>query len=46
MFNRELVLQVREMIERFGSGVDDISHRLHLDPHLIQAVVDFINGVT
>jgi hypothetical protein len=44
MFNRSLVLQVREMMERFG--VNDIAHKLHLDPYLIQAVVDFINGVT
>jgi ADP-dependent phosphofructokinase/glucokinase len=44
MFNRELVSQVRELMERFGAN--DIAHKLHLDPYLIQAVVDFVNGVT
>lgn len=43
-FSRDLVLQVREMMERFD--VIQISHKLHLDPYLIQTVIDFINGVT
>jgi hypothetical protein len=44
MFSRDLVLEVREMMERFGAN--EIAHKMHLDPYLIQAVIDFINGVT
>jgi len=43
-YSRDLVLQVREMMERFDTI--QIAHKLHLDPYLIQAVIDFINGIT
>lgn len=32
------------MMER--TDVIGIAHRMHLDPNLIQAVIDFINGIT
>lgn len=44
MYSRELIKEVKELMER--SDVIGIAHRLHLDPTLIQAVMDFINGVT
>jgi hypothetical protein len=44
MFSRDLVLQVREYMERFDSI--QISHKMHIDPVIVQAIIDFINGVT
>ena len=43
-FPRELVLQVREMLER-GWDTATIASRMHVDPYLVQSVIDFINGV-
>ena len=43
-FNRDLVMQVREFMERFDCY--EIAHKLHLDPYTVQAIIDFINGVT
>lgn len=43
MFSRDLVSSVREMLDRHYD-IYVIASKLKLDPILIQAVVDFING--
>jgi len=43
-YSRELVLQVREMLER-GWDTATIASRMHVDPYLVQSIIDFINGV-
>jgi hypothetical protein len=43
-FSRDLILQVRELLERFDCV--EIACKLKLDPYTVQAIIDFINGVT
>lgn len=43
MFTRDMVLAVREMLERHWD-VYTIATRLKLDPHTVQQVIDFINN--
>lgn len=44
LFNHDLVMQVREFMERFD--VYQIAAKMKLDVHTVQAIIDFINGVT
>lgn len=44
LFNHDLVSQVREFMERFD--VYQIAAKMNLDPYMVQAIIDFINGVT
>lgn len=43
MFNRDLVNTVREMLER-NWDIYEMATKLKMDPHLVRAIVDFING--
>lgn len=43
MFTRDMVLAVREMLERHWD-VYTIAARLKIDPYTVQQVVDFINN--
>ena len=43
-YSRELVQQVRELMERGDAYY--VSLRLHVDPVVVQGIIDFINGVT
>jgi hypothetical protein len=43
-YSREVVQQVRELMERGDAHY--VSLRLHIDPAIVQAIMDFINGVT
>lgn len=43
-YSRELVQQVRELMER--GDAQYVSLRMHIDPAIVQAIMDFINGVT
>jgi DNA-binding NarL/FixJ family response regulator len=43
-YSRDLILQVKEMLER-GWDVASIASRMHMDPYTIQAIVDFINNL-
>ena len=44
MVKAEIVRSVRELL---GRNLDclEISHRLHLDPYVVQWAIDFINGL-
>ena len=44
MLKRELILSVKEMLERHWD-VYSIASRLKIDPATVQAVIDFINNV-
>lgn len=44
LFNHDLVMQVREFMERFD--VYQIAAKMKLDVYTVQAIIDFINGVT
>lgn len=44
LFSHDVVIQVREYMERFD--VYEIAHKLKMDPYTVQAIMDFINGVT
>jgi hypothetical protein len=43
-YSRDLVQQVRELMERGDAYY--VSLRLHIDPTVVQSIMDFINGVT
>lgn len=43
LFTRDLILQVKEMLERHWD-VYTMASRLKLDPYVVQAVVDFLNN--
>lgn len=43
MFSRDMILQVKEMLERHWDTYT-IAHRLKLDPYMVQQVIDFINN--
>ena len=44
-WNQELVLAVREMLERHWD-VYDIASKLRLDPYLVQSIIDLINSIS
>lgn len=44
MFNREVILAVKEMMERHWD-VYQIAARMRMDPATIQAIIDFVNNV-
>lgn len=43
-YSREVVQQVRELMERGDAYY--VSLRLHIDPAVVQSIMDFIRGVT
>lgn len=43
LFARDMILQIREMLERHWD-VYTIASRLKLDPYIVQAAIDFINN--
>ena len=43
LFAKDLVLQVKEMLERHWDAAT-IASRLKLDPYTVQVVIDFINN--
>lgn len=42
---RQLILQVKEMMERTHSNVFEIASRLNLDPDDVRRVMDIINQI-
>jgi hypothetical protein len=42
VYSRELVKQVRELMERGDAHY--VSLRLHIDPLVVQSIMDFIKG--
>jgi hypothetical protein len=43
-FSRDLILQVKELLERFDCI--QIAAKMNLDASTVQTIIDFINGVT
>lgn len=43
-YTRDMVLQVKEMLERHWSTAD-IAHRLKMDPYVVQSIIDAINNI-
>lgn len=43
-YSRDLILQVREMLER-GWDISTIASKIRIDPYTVQAIVDFINNL-
>jgi hypothetical protein len=43
-YSRDLIMQVREFMERFNCY--EIASKLNLDVYTVQAIIDFINGIT
>ena len=44
LFTHDMVLAVREMLDRHWD-VASMAARLKIDPHTVQAIIDFINNV-
>lgn len=44
VLNSDTIAAVRELMSR-NLDCLEISHRLHLDPYMVQAAIDFINGI-
>lgn len=40
--NRDMLLQVKELVEKCGDDILEIAHRLHVDPEIARQWVDIV----
>ena len=45
MLKRDLVLQIKELMERTHNNVNEIAHRLNMDPATVQMWIDTITDM-
>lgn len=45
MYSKTLLLQVKELMERYHNNVYEISAKMHLDPVTVQNLIDIVTDM-
>lgn len=45
MMRRDLILQIKELMERYHNDVYTIAQKMHMDPATVQLWIDFITDM-
>lgn len=45
MNQRDIILQVKELMERYHGDINEVAHKMHLDPVTVQYWIDFISDM-
>jgi plasmid maintenance system antidote protein VapI len=43
--NKQILLQIKELMEKYGSDINEIAHKMHMDPVTVAQWIDIITDM-